>query len=39
MNLFVRWLLLTFSVWLADLVIGGIDISGGFVSHLWVAAL
>ena len=39
MNLFVRWLLLTFSVWLADLVIAGIDISGGFGSHLWVAAL
>lgn len=39
MNLFVRWLLLTFSVWLADLVVSGIDITGGFWSHLWVAAL
>jgi putative membrane protein len=38
-NLFVRWLLLTFSVWLADLVVSGIDIGGGFWSHLWVAAL
>jgi len=39
MNLFSRWLLLTFSVWLADVVVGGIDISGGFWNHLWVAAL
>ncbi|MFZ9730310.1 MAG: phage holin family protein [Ilumatobacteraceae bacterium] len=39
MNLFTRWLLLTFSVWLADVVVGGIDIAGGFWSHLWVAAL
>jgi putative membrane protein len=39
MNLFTRWLLLTFSVWLADVVIGGINIIGGFWSHLWVAAL
>ena len=39
MNLFVRWFLLTFSVWLADIVVSGIDISGGIWSHLWVAAL
>jgi putative membrane protein len=39
MNLFSRWLLLTFSVWLADVVVDGIDITGGFWSHLWVAAL
>ena len=39
MNIFARWLLLTFSVWLADVVVGGIDIAGGFWSHLWVAAL
>ncbi|MEY4400371.1 MAG: hypothetical protein RL072_236 [Actinomycetota bacterium] len=39
MNLFVRWLLLTFSVWLADIFVRGIDISGGIWSHLWVAAL
>ena len=39
MNLFVRWFLLTFSVWLADIVVSGVDISGGIWSHLWVAAL
>ncbi|NBR76866.1 MAG: phage holin family protein [Actinobacteria bacterium] len=32
-------MLLTFSVWLADLVVSGIDIGSGFWSHLWVAAL
>ena len=34
MNLFIRWLLLTFSVWLADVLVSGIDIAGGFWSHL-----
>jgi putative membrane protein len=39
MTLLVRWGVLTLAVWLADLMLGGINISDGLWNHLWVAAL
>jgi putative membrane protein len=39
MNLLIRWAILAVAVWLADLVIAGVNIADGLWSHLWVAAL
>lgn len=38
-NLLGRWIALTLAVWLADVFVGGVAISGGLWGHLWVAAL
>lgn len=39
MKLISRWVVLTIAVWLADVVISGVNITDGVWNHLWVAAL
>jgi putative membrane protein len=39
MGLLLRWVALAFSMWVATLVVPGINVNGGVGTYLWVALL
>ena len=39
MNIFYRWGSLALAMWVATLLVPGIDVKGGFFTYLWVAFL
>ena len=39
MGLLIRWVVLAFSMWIATLVVPGINVAGGVTTYLWVALL
>lgn len=39
MNIFYRWGSLALAMWVATLLVPGIDVKGGFFTYFWVAFL
>jgi len=39
MNIFFRWGALALAIWVATLLVPGIDVKGGFFTYFWVAFL